>query len=50
MDRHETPLNELLQVRRDKLRELREKGIDPFGGRYERSHLASEIHAAYGDR
>lgn len=36
-------LNELMAVRREKLRDLIEMGIDPFGERFERTHLAREI-------
>ncbi|MDD2212650.1 MAG: lysine--tRNA ligase [Clostridia bacterium] len=32
-----------MQVRLEKLKELREKGITPYGGRYERTHYASDI-------
>jgi len=39
----EQELSELLQIRRDKLDELRGLGIDPFGGKFERSHQAKEI-------
>lgn len=39
----EQELNELMQVRRQKLEEFRAKGIDPFGQRYERTHLAEAI-------
>lgn len=39
----ELDLNELLLVRRKKLDELREKGIDPFGGKFERTHKAQDI-------
>lgn len=44
----ELELNELLQIRRDKLDKLRALGIDPFGHRYERSHTAQSIVDAYG--
>ena len=40
-------INDQLQVRREKLSELREKGLDPFGKRFERSHLAAEILEKY---
>jgi lysyl-tRNA synthetase class 2 len=43
----ELELNELLVIRRNKLDELRALGIDPFGGKYERTHAASEILEAY---
>ncbi len=36
-------LNELLQVRRDKLDTLRERGLDPFGRKFERTHPAKGI-------
>ncbi|MCU6710774.1 lysine--tRNA ligase [Paenibacillus sp. J5C_2022] len=36
-------LSELLQIRRDKLDELRGLGIDPFGRKYERTHHAQAI-------
>ncbi|MBC9786366.1 lysine--tRNA ligase [Heliobacterium chlorum] len=35
--------NELVKVRLDKLQELREKGINPFGDRYEPTHHAEAI-------
>lgn len=49
MDQQPTQ-NELLQVRRDKLDKLRQQGIDPFGRRYERSHLASDILTAHDEK
>lgn len=36
-------LNELMAVRREKLRDLIEQGIDPFGEKFERTHTAREI-------
>jgi lysyl-tRNA synthetase, class II len=36
-------LNEQMLVRRDKLNVYREKGIDPFGEKFIRTHLANEI-------
>ncbi|WP_071130847.1 lysine--tRNA ligase [Enterococcus timonensis] len=39
-----------MQVRREKLDHLREEGIDPFGTRFERTHLASELHALFNDK
>lgn len=40
-------LNELMRIRREKLAELREQGIEPYGGRYPRTHLAAEITGNY---
>ncbi len=39
----EQPLHELMQVRRHKLDALREKGIEPFGSKFETSHYSTEI-------
>ena len=50
MDQQSSTFNELLQVRRDKLHNLQERGIDPFGSRYERTHLAADIHETHGDK
>src|SRR5690625_363919 len=36
-----------MQVRREKMQTHREQGIDPFGGKFERTHLAEELQAAY---
>lgn len=36
-------VSELLQIRRDKLDELRGLGIDPFGKKYERTAMAGDI-------
>ncbi|MBP3967201.1 MULTISPECIES: lysine--tRNA ligase [Paenibacillus] len=43
----EQELSELLQIRRDKLDELRGLGIDPFGGKFERTHHAKNIVDTY---
>ncbi len=40
-------LNDQLQVRREKLAQLRDKGLDPFGKRFERTHLALELIEQY---
>ncbi|SEK97833.1 lysyl-tRNA synthetase, class II [Carnobacterium iners] len=40
-------MNDQLQVRREKMTHLRERGIDPFGGRFDRTHLSNEVHANY---
>ncbi|MDR9798415.1 lysine--tRNA ligase [Aeribacillus pallidus] len=42
-------LNDQLQVRREKLHALKDKGIDPFGKKFERSHQAIEIKEQYGE-
>lgn len=43
----ELELNELLQIRRDKLAELRQKGIDPFGDKFIYSHKAEDINTNF---
>lgn len=40
-------LNEQMIVRREKLQAYQEKGIDPFGGKFERTHLAKDIFDKY---
>lgn len=43
----ETELSEMLQIRRGKLDELRNMGIDPFGKKYNRTHHAGDLLAKY---
>nr|WP_249777654.1 lysine--tRNA ligase [Paenalkalicoccus suaedae] len=38
-----------LQVRREKLQNLLDLGIDPFGAKFERSHAAKDILESYGE-
>ncbi len=45
----ETELNELLQIRRDKLGQLRDLGVDPFGHKFERTYQAEQILSNYGE-
>lgn len=40
-------LNEHMKVRREKLSIHKEQGLDPFGGRFPRTHLATELHQLY---
>ncbi|MNO87270.1 Lysine--tRNA ligase [compost metagenome] len=40
-------VSELLKIRRDKLDELRGLGIDPFGKKYTRTHMAGDILRQY---
>lgn len=42
-------INELIEQRLKKTNELRKAGIDPFGGSFEVTHHAAEIHNAYHD-
>ncbi len=39
----EQPLHELMQVRRNKMEELRKRGVNPFGPKYEASHYSTEV-------
>lgn len=39
----------LTAARLDKLRRLRDQGLDPYPVRYQRSHLAADLHVAYPD-
>lgn len=38
------------RVRREKLANLYEQGIDPFGGKFVRTHVANELHETYGEK
>ncbi|OLN24272.1 lysine--tRNA ligase [Domibacillus antri] len=40
-------LNDQLLVRREKLQSLKDKGLDPFGDRFERTHTAADIAAEF---
>ncbi len=42
-------LNQVMKVRREKLQQLMEKGINPFAYRFERSHIAQEIIDHYNE-
>ena len=43
------PENELIQQRKRKLQELKELGIDPYGGVFETTHSTSEVFRQYGE-
>ncbi|PLT43609.1 Lysyl-tRNA synthetase (class II) [Paenibacillus pasadenensis] len=49
VETQEQDLSELLRIRRAKLDELRDLGVDPFGAKFERSATAGGIASAYGD-
>jgi len=40
-------VNEQMRVRMNKAEEYRQQGIDPFGGKFERTHLAQDIFDQY---
>lgn len=42
-------LNDQLLVRREKMHAMREKGLDPFGKRFERTHLSKDLINEYGE-
>ncbi len=44
-----TEINDQLQVRRDKMEDLRQNGIDPFGQRFDRTHLSSQLVEEFGE-
>jgi lysyl-tRNA synthetase, class II len=45
----EVELNDLLRVRREKLAALTEKGLDPFGTKFNRTHTAADLVSEYGE-
>ena len=44
---HLDELNDQLLVRRQKMLDIREKGLDPFGSKFERTHLSNDIRERY---
>ncbi|MGX5376640.1 lysine--tRNA ligase [Ligilactobacillus sp. LYQ135] len=46
---NEQSMNDQLRVRRQKMQELRDEGIDPFGHRFERDAMNADLHEKYGD-
>src|SRR5690625_6910737 len=36
-----------MRVRREKLAAYKEQGLNPFGGKFTRTHVAKELHALY---
>ena len=42
-------MNDQLIVRREKMAQLQEEGIDPFGTRYERTHNSAELHQQFDE-
>lgn len=42
-------LNEQVLVRRGKMDDMRTKGIDPFGDKFERTHMANDLQADYAE-
>jgi lysyl-tRNA synthetase class 2 len=41
--------NDIIRVRKEKMEAFREKGVAPFGHRYEVTHYAQDVRDAYGD-
>ncbi|UCZ53338.1 lysine--tRNA ligase [Bacillus shivajii] len=46
----ELELNDQLQVRREKLKEMVDLGVDPFGQRFERTHSAEGLRGSYDEQ
>ena len=40
-------LNDQILVRRQKMTAIQEKGLDPFGGKFERTHLSNQVIAEF---
>ncbi|MBR3747309.1 MAG: lysine--tRNA ligase, partial [Selenomonadaceae bacterium] len=41
--------NDLIKIRRDKLKSFVERGVEPFGSRFEVTHHAADVRAQFGD-
>ncbi|AOT57044.1 lysine--tRNA ligase [Weissella soli] len=50
MAEQEVSLNDQMIARREKMTEMREAGIDPFGHRFDRTHEAAALHASYDEK
>ncbi len=48
-EKNEKQMNDQLRVRREKMNELREEGLDPFGHRFERTYLAQQLHDQFAE-
>lgn len=46
----EISLNDQMIARREKMQELRDNGIDPFGHHFKASHHAAELHTSYDEQ
>ena len=44
-----TDENELIKIRREKLQGFIDKGVEPFGARYEVTHHAADVRNEFGD-
>ena len=44
-----TDENELIRIRREKLQSFIDKGVEPFGARYEITHHAADVRREFGD-
>ncbi|GEL13102.1 lysyl-tRNA synthetase [Lapidilactobacillus concavus DSM 17758] len=47
VSKEQREMNDQLVIRREKMEALREAGIDPFGTKFDRSHLAQQLHEHY---
>ncbi|ERJ12422.1 lysine--tRNA ligase [Haloplasma contractile] len=46
-DNKDLPVNDQVLVRREKMKELRDKGIDPFGKRFDKTHNTEQLKNSY---
>lgn len=49
MAKEQNELNDQMIARRQKMEALKADGIDPFGHRFDRTHLTQQLHDAYDD-
>lgn len=43
LNEHQLPIDELMKIRRDKLQDLIDQGLEPYGGRFDRTHYTKDI-------
>jgi len=49
-EKNKETMNDQVIVRREKMADMREKGIDPFGDKFERTHTAQELNETYAEQ
>lgn len=49
MGQEQQQLNELLKIRKNKMEELRKKGVEPFGQKFEADHYSTDITGNFED-
>ena len=49
-EKNKETMSDQVIVRREKMADMREKGIDPFGDKFERTHTAQKLNETYAEQ